>query len=196
MTNAITSREDWLNAFTQAARPVFAAVGFPFPDKVRVSIGFPSTGRKSKRIGECWHDSASEDAHFEIFMHPGLQSDSSRIADILTHELCHTATPGDGHGKQFKACATGMGLVGKMRSTTAGPKWFEWAAPILDDLGELPGANLTGASLTGPKKQKTNLLKQTCTDCGLTMRITAKWLNECGELRCPDKLCDGVMYGE
>lgn len=198
MTNTVTSREDWLNAFTAAARPTFEQAGFPLPENVRVSVGFSSRGRKSKAIGECWSNTASADDHFEIFISPSFQSDSAFMADILTHELCHVATPGAGHGKAFKKCALAVGLAGKM--TQAGfPNKVPppWAQAILDDLCQLPGADLNGAvSLTGPKKQTSRLLKQTCNDCGLTLRITATWLNACGTLQCPDKLCSGDMSGE
>lgn len=81
----ITSREDWLNRFVQAARPVFAARGYPIPAKVRVSIGFTSNGAKGRAIGECWSDTASADGSFEIFIVPG-QDDGREVAAILTRE--------------------------------------------------------------------------------------------------------------
>ena len=80
MTDIIfDTREAWLNAFVDAARAQFANAGYPLPEKVRVSVGFTSTGKRSKRIGECWDESASADGHFEIFIRPNQQSDA-RIA--------------------------------------------------------------------------------------------------------------------
>lgn len=188
------TREEWMNAYVTASRPTFEAAGFPLPAKMRVSVGFPSAGRKSRAIGECWSDTASADGHFEIFVHPTFQSDSAFMADILTHELCHTATPGAGHGKVFKKCALAVGLAGKMKSAGFPNKVPPvWAQAILDALGPMPGANLTGAvSLTGPKKQKTNLVKAECSECGLIFRITAKWINECA-LQCPSVQCGGEL---
>jgi hypothetical protein len=169
------TREAWLSAFVEAVRPRFKEVGFPLPKNVRASIGFPSTGRRSKRIGECWSSESSADRHFEVFIHPGLQSGTSRVADIMTHELAHVACPGDGHGKKFRKCATSLGLTGKMTATVAGPEWEAWAKPILAELGPLPGADLTGASSTAPKKQSTRLLKVECSDgCGVVLRASAK----------------------
>jgi hypothetical protein len=52
------TREEWLNAFVNAARPVFEAQGTPIPLNTRVSVGFPSTGYKSSVIGECWSSEA------------------------------------------------------------------------------------------------------------------------------------------
>jgi hypothetical protein len=184
------TREDWLNRFVDHARPVFVEIGHALPANIRVAIGFCSTGRKSKRIGECWSSEASADQHFEIFIHPGLQSDTSRIADILTHELCHTAAPGDGHGKLFGRVARGVGLDGKLTATVAGANWHAWADPILAHLGPLPGADLQGAAM-GRKKQATRLIKAECNECGLIFRITAKYAGL--NLQCPDHDCQGQL---
>ena len=184
------TREDWLFQFTQAARPIFASAGFPLPEIIRASIGFCSTGRKSKRIGECWQSEASADGAFEIFIVPQLQSDSSRIADILTHELCHAATPGAKHGKVFKQCATALGLEGKMTATTAGASWHAWADAVLATLGPLPGADL--ADGTPPRKvQTTRMLKAQCGDCSLTFRLSRAWAERA--TRCPDAQCGGIV---
>ena len=64
------TREQWLNAFVRAARPVFTTVMAPLPDNVRVSVGFTGAGKRGKAIGECWSSQASADGHFEIFLKP------------------------------------------------------------------------------------------------------------------------------
>lgn len=135
------SREDWLNAFIAAARPVFGSRGLILPEKIRVSIGF--TGARGKGVlAVCWHEGASEDGTREIFIHPGL-SESSRIADILTHELAHTLFgPDEQHGRNFKAAVTALGLVGKATCTTGGPEWHVWAGPIVEALGPIPHSSL------------------------------------------------------
>lgn len=189
------SREAWLNAFVAAARPQFDAAGFPLPEKVRASIGFPSTGARSKRIGECWGDVSSSDGAFETFMHPGVQGDAAHIADILTHELCHTAVGLKvGHSKPFKQCATAMGLVGRMTATTAGPDWHSWADPVLADLGPFPGASLNGSTRSGPPKQTTRMMKIECDECDIIARVSRSVLETAGPLmRCLDRHCDGTM---
>ncbi len=189
------TREDWLNALTLAARGTFAAQGFTLPDAIRCSVGFTSRGIKGKAIGQCWSSNASADKHFEIFIHPGYQSDGPFMADILTHELCHAATPGAGHGPVFKRCATRMGLAGPMRSAGFPDKVPPpWAQIILDTLGAFPAADLTGGKVEGgPKKQTSRLVKAECVDCGLIFRITAKYVNERNELRCCDVECSGEL---
>lgn len=188
------TREDWLNAFVERARPVFAAAGFPLPDKIRVAVGFTSTGKRGKVIGECWSDTCSQDGHFEIFLKPTTQT-PSRLADITTHELCHAAVGiKAGHGPKFKACATAVGLEGKMTSTIAGVGWYEWALPVLEKLGPMPYAAMTLGESSAKPKQKTNLLKVECNECGWLARVTRRWIEPYNELSCPDPLCTGTLH--
>lgn len=192
------TREQWLNTFTDKARPIFAKRGFELPAKIRVSVGFMF--RSPKAIGQCWAESASADGHREVFINP-TQADSARVADILTHELCHTLFgPEEKHGKEFKRAAFGMGLEGKATATVAGDNWREWAYPILSALGPIPHGALD-PSASGVKKQTTRLLKCECDTCGFIFRATAKHVNG-KALRCPDFECigdvkvDGAEEGE
>lgn len=199
MARTCTTREEWLNRFMDAARPVFAERGLTIPAKVRVAIGFTSAGQRGKRIGECWSDLASADGAFEIFIVPGID-DASRIAGILTHELVHAAVGlKAGHGAVFAKAARSLGLEGKMTATTEGAEWDAWAKPILKRLGVLPHAKLTGQS-SGPKKQTTRMLKAECDTCGFTFRSTRTWLceevDEAVQVRvmyCPLPDCTGSM---
>ena len=185
------NREAWLNAFTDKARPFFDDEGSPLPLNVRVSIGFTSRGAKGKRIGECWADACSADGHFEIFIKPDLQSDGPRVADILTHELCHAAAGLEaGHGPAFKRIATRLGLEGKMTATVAGARWHAWADAVLAELGPFPGAALNGGASNAPKKQGTRMIKLSC-NCGWTCR-TAR-ANIVDDMLCPLPGCGGNL---
>jgi hypothetical protein len=193
MATVLLTRERWLANFIEATRPIFDANGYPLPEEVRASIGFPSKGARSRAIGECWAKECSGDGHFEIFLRPSLQSHDSRIADVLTHELVHAAVGLDAkHGPKFKRCATAMGLTGKMTATEAGPGWHEWADPIIARLGPLPGEDLADMT-NGQKKQTTRLLKLTCTACDFTCRTTAKHIEAHDRLGCPVEDCDGDL---
>ena len=187
--NTFSTREEWLVAFMDASRPIFKQHGYELPENIRVSIGFPSKGAKSKTIGECWQSEASEDDAVEIFITPGMGS-AARIADILTHELIH-ALGIRGHKADFKKCMLAVGLAGKPTATVAGDGWWEWAQPILDKLGPLPHAALAGNSTNGKKKQTTRMLKCECQHCGIVFRTSAKHVERVG--RCPDLFCDGQI---
>ena len=193
MTQLIETREDWLNAFIEASRDQFAAASAPLPLNVRVSVGFTSKGFKGKSIGECWSDMASDDGHFEIFIKPTL-NDVARVCDVLTHELIHAAVGLDkGHGPVFKRVAASLGLEGKATATIAGKAWFSWALPIIEALGPMPYAAITGGASSGRPKQKAYLVKVQCPVCDWTARVTAKHIDPHGHLNCPVPDCIGGL---
>jgi hypothetical protein len=186
------TREEWLQAFIDAARPKFEEVNAPLPYNVRVAVGFTSKGARGKTIGECWSSICSQDGHFEIFLKPTLDG-AARIADVLTHELIHAAVGlKAGHGQAFKRVAVALGLGGKMTATIAMQGWYEWALPVLDRLGPIPYGTLNGAENSGRKKQKTALLKVECDTCGWLARVTAKHIDPYDELACPTG-CGGIL---
>ena len=180
------TRENWLQSATEELRTLFKQCGEEIPTQVRSSCGFPSKSalsNKNRRIGECWSARASADQHAEIFISPTI-SDSSRVLDILAHELIHAVHPNAGHGKAFKRTATAIGLEGKMTATVAGAKFKEWAEPVLARLGAYPHADLVPSN--AQKKQTTRMLKCFCPECGYTVRVAGKWLEAMGAPMCPE----------
>jgi hypothetical protein len=187
------TREDWLQAFIDKARPKFDEINASVPPNVRVAVGFTSRGFKGSRIGECWSDVSSDDGHFEIFLKPTL-SDVALICSTLTHELIHAAVGLDkGHNGAFARVAKSLGLGGKMTSTVATQEWYAWALPIMDTLGPMPYGAITGGISSARKKQTTALLKYECPVCGFLARITAKHTQGLDYLRCPSPECDGEL---
>jgi len=183
--------EGWLNRFVDLARPTYEAAGYPIPLNLRVRIGLPSTGYRSNVIGECFAPSVSADGHYEIYISPKVAEGDARIADILSHELCHAAASMN-HDNAFKALSRAIGLEGKLTATTAGPAWFEWAAPIIEELGAMDFAALS-ADLAPRKKKATFLLKLECPDCGWLARVTKKHVLDHTHLNCPVPECDGTL---
>src|SRR3984893_9590644 len=119
--NTFDTREAWLRGGANELRGYFKSCGYELPENIRFAIAFPSTGRKGKRIGECWHSSTSADSSYEIFIRVDL-SDVEEVLAVLVKELVHTLLPLDaGHGKEFKTAATRIGLQGPMRQATPGP---------------------------------------------------------------------------
>lgn len=187
------TREEWMNAFLEAARPKFASVGAIIPYNTRISVGFTSAGHRGSVIGECWSDSASADGHFEIFIKPTTQTDA-RVAGIITHEAIHAALGiAEGHGKEFGRVARALGLTGKLTATAEGPEWMSWALPILGELGPMPYGALKGGMKPPRKKKKTYLIGHTCPECGTQAWLTAKNSSPLPFVRCVNPDCEGVM---
>jgi hypothetical protein len=195
-SNYYDTREAWLRAATNELRPYFASCGLDLPQKLRFSIAFTSTGRKGKRVGECWHFSASGDQTYEIFIRADLAEPAAVLA-VLAKELVHTVLPADaGHGKLFKVAALKIGLQGPMRTATPGVLLQKRLDELAGNLGPLPHAPLDisrqsmvsrAVAADGPKKQSNRYLKAECDDdgCGYTVRVVAKWVNEVGPPHCP-----------
>lgn len=192
------NREDYLNQLTDALRPLFAGVGATLPERVRVSVGFPSTkglGRKTRRIGECWPASASADKVVQIFISP-LLDDVIHVGGILVHELVHAVLPDAGHKKAFSSLATKLGLepAKAKEMNVPGPELKARLLAITTVLGPYPHSAIS-ALLKEVKKQTTRMLKVECSKCGYTVRITAKWLEK-GTPICPTDKIPMVADGE
>ena len=183
MTILFETREQYLNAFLTEIRPVFESLGYPLPEKIRVTCGFPSQQARSmlRRVGEHWHGSASDDNTHEIMISPVL-ADRWDVLSTLTHELVHAALPlGTGHKGDFPKLAKLLHLEGKPTSTTHGEKFRESFSPIADSLGDYPHARL---NVSSRKVQSTRMIKAACPCCGYTVRLTKKWA-DLGLPSCP-----------
>ena len=182
------NRETWLNQLTsQFLAPHFEANGYTIPANVRMACSLTS---KKKHIGECWSSIASQDNHFEIMIVPSI-ADSSRVADILIHELCHAVVGiAEGHGKVFKQCAVAVGLEGKMTSTIASEGLKAKIAEWVQVLGEYPHAPLMQSNI---KKQSTRMIKCVCLACDYQVYTSNKWI-EIAMPTCPNDDCDQMGY--
>jgi hypothetical protein len=193
-TNYHDTRESWLRAATAELRPYFEAQGYPLPDKIRFAIGFPSTGRKGNRVGECWHAATSADEHFEIFIRADLDQ-PGEVLGVLVHELVHAVIPIDAkHGKHYRAAAVTIGLGGKMVHAMPGILLQKRLDDLAASLGPLPHARLNierGADNRGPadraKKQKARYHKAECEieGCGYVVRVAGAHVHKSGPPHCP-----------
>src|SRR5690349_19927567 len=193
-SNYHDTRESWLRAATAELRPYFEVQGYPLPDKIRFAIGFPSTGRKGNRVGECWHASTSADEHFEIFIRADLD-EPGKVLGVLVHELVHVVVPIEAkHGRHYRAAAVKIGLEGKMVHAMPGILLQKRLDELATTLGPLPHARLNierGADNRGPadrpKKQTTRMLKAECETegCGFIVRVAAKQVKDVGPPHCP-----------
>lgn len=186
----MTTREQWLGGMVDALRPAFDGIGYPLPERIRVSCGWPSRSglsSKSKRIGEAWSPKASADGTHETFLSPCLGT-AEEVGHVLAHELVHHAVGVEcGHRGAFRKCALAIGLQGKMTATTASRGLQERLNALASPLGPYPHATLSGSS---KPKQTTRMLKVTCSECGCVVRMAKKWLDDTGAPTCA---CGGEM---
>jgi hypothetical protein len=195
--NEFDTREAWLRAGANELREHFKNCGYELAENIRYAIAFPSTGRKGKRVGECWHSSTSADSSYEIFIRADY-SDPEEVLAVLTKELVHTLLPLDaGHGKEFKRAATRIGLEGPMRQATPGPLLKGELKKIAGVLGPLPHASLNikqqpmtthgSIGIDVPKKQGTRYRKAHCGEegCEFTVRVAASHVRNIGPPHCP-----------
>lgn len=183
------NRETWLLIAIERLRAdLFAPQGHAFPDAIRVSMGFGFGRSKSSLsiLGQYWPSGLTKDGMAQVYISPTLD-DSSRVLDVLIHELCHAVVPGAGHGKLFKRVALSVGLTGKMRATVASDRLKERLNALIQEIGEIPHSRLMPTS-TGPagapKKQGTRLVPIGCSDCGFKARTTRMWLDKVGAPLC------------
>lgn len=206
--NVIINRELWLTAALAClAEGVFRPAGYDVPENVRVSCSWPSHGGlapKHRVLGQAWDSSCSRDGYFEIFVSPYMD-DPEQVLEVEAHELTHVVVGIEhGHLKPFRDCALAIGFEGKMTATRAGAAFKRAVAPILENLGPYPHGALDpnralpsdpdgNPNTTGKKRQKSRMRKAECEECGLTLRLAAKWIIG-KELSCPDMNCGGHEY--
>ena len=169
------TREEWLNKFLGEIRPVFQSAGYPLPDRIRLTCGWPSKLARSeakRRIGEHWSPKASDDATHEISVSQ-VVDDPLEVCAILVHELSHAACDGDGHRGRFPKCVSALSLEGKPSATVGGTAFKQAYGELIDSLGAYPHSRINVAS--EQKTQSTRLLKAACPVCKYPVRVTKKW---------------------
>jgi hypothetical protein len=176
------TREQWMDAMTNALRPMFKQAGFALPQTIKHSCGWPSKGALAdtkRRIGECW---IPRGGYPQIFISPSLVKELE-VADCLSHELVHAAVGNKcGHRGPFVQCMKAIGLTGKPTETEAGPELTKHLNKIIRKLGKYPHNKLDGSQ---KKKQGTRLIKIMCPRDGYTCRTTAHWIGSMGLPKCP-----------
>lgn len=171
------TREGWLShAFTLLSRK-FSAQGFPLPENVKISCGFPVGSRGGKKIlGQAISQTASAAGYHETFISPTI-SDPLLVLGVAAHEYGHHAVGIEaGHGPRFKAFCANVGLEGKATEALPGAALNAWLRDeVLPMLGDYPHAAVDPSQR---KKQGTRMIKLVCPETGYTVRTTKKWLEQ------------------
>ena len=193
MTNeAKKTREQWLQNAVDMVEPIFKNKGYKIP-KIQVSCGFPSTGNKTKHIGQCWGRSSTSDGVTQLFISPILD-EPVQVLDTLIHELVHAIDDCiHHHGPEFKKIATDVGLQGPMREASAGPWLKEHLIGIAKQLGKYPHSKInlahSSSKKTGPRP------RAKCKKCGYEVTPLKKWLHM-GPPLCPKHTTEMEPIGD
>jgi hypothetical protein len=187
-------RQQWLEKAVKELRPYIKKAGYTVPGNLRISWGWPKSGRKGTHvIGECFVLAASADEHHEIFISPMLGHEgkkaktdrerSIKIIEVITHEIGHATLPQKAkHGKPFVDFMEAVGLEGKPTSTEPGPALVAWATDFIKKNGTFPAGKLDFHKKIG--KQGTRMIKCECGECGYVARTTKKWIEASGAPHC------------
>lgn len=171
------TREGWLShAFALLSRK-FSEQGYPLPENVKISCGFPVGSRGGKKIlGQAISQAASAAGYHETFISPTI-SDPVLVLGVAAHEYGHHAVGIEaGHGPRFKAFCAAVGLEGKATEALPGANLRDWlASEVLPMLGDYPHAAVDPSQR---KKQTTRMIKLVCPETGYTVRTTKKWLEQ------------------
>ena len=187
-----TTRELWLQNAVDLVSPIFKNKGYTIP-KVQVSCGFPSTGNKSKHVGQCWGKSSTNDGTNQLFISPVLD-EPVQVLDTLVHELVHAVDDCiHHHGPEFKKIATDVGLQGLMREASAGAWLQEQLSAISKQLGKYPHSKInlahSSSKKTGPRP------RAKCKKCGYEVTPLKKWLHM-GPPLCPKHTTEMEPIGD
>jgi hypothetical protein len=187
-----TTRELWLQNAVDLVSPIFKNKGYTIP-KFQVSCGFPSTGNKSKHVGQCWGKSSTNDGTNQLFISPVLD-EPVQVLDTLVHELVHAIDDCmHHHGPEFKKIATDVGLQGLMREASAGPWLLEQLTAISRQLGKYPHSKInlahSSSKKTGPRP------RAKCKKCGYEVTPLKKWLHM-GPPLCPKHTTEMEPIGD
>jgi len=180
-------REAWLQKIIDIWRPYFLRLGHDLPTRIWISPGRPPSSRWT---GACYLGAASDDGNPHIFIHPVL-SDSTRVAGVVVHQLCHVALGNRSHGPPFRRLATAMGLVGKMTKTIEGPLFLAIMPATIDRIGPYPHPALRQLRRLDRKLARTRLVRVNCAACGYLMRTTQRWLMVAVPI-CPNPDCPSL----
>lgn len=153
MATLFETREEWLQAATTELRTVlFSRTDLSVPE-VRIGVGWPSGGMRTRTGGQTWARAASADGINEITVRVDIH-DAVDVLSILGHELIHAALDCKGaHGKMFQRAFFSMGYVNDPKASVPGAALRIEYALLAQSLGDYPSAD--GLALAAKKKKQT-----------------------------------------
>jgi hypothetical protein len=176
-------REHWLQRAISRYIQQWAKLGVTVPADVRVTCGFPGGGSPTKRIGECWPRSRSQQGVNEVFINPVL-ADSGAVLNVLGHELVHAVD--DCQHKQgavFSRICAKVGYSGGKNAMAEAQSALDFQASVAKALGDYPHAAVV--LVKEEQKESSGLHKFICGNGGSdALYSTAKMVEENGVPTC------------
>jgi len=160
------NREQWLNnAMSAFALIVNGNSSNQLPmDKIKVSCSL-TTGRK-KKPSETIHAKHSADGTFNILISPTI-ADPIEVCKQLAVQLVNVATA-DSNSDFLRICN-----ALQFTNTIPDTEFVIAFGELIGELGDYPHAEVL---LPDNATQSTRLLKASCPKCGMTIRLTQKWV--------------------
>lgn len=181
VSSPLLNREGWLALLISRLVPLFDERGASLPEKIQVSVSFPSKGGLGKRrvTGQCWYPQDNADEETTTILVSPLLYQSLEVAETVLHELIH-ASVGAGHGHKgpFIDLARRMGFTKPWTSTPATGELKGDLQAILDTLPPYPHTALEAKESAKGKPQTTRLVKVECVKCSYTLRTTRMWIEK------------------
>lgn len=139
------TREHWLNEAVEELRThINDFAKLSFPERIRVSCGWPSKGGVSQArrvLGEYWEPEAAWDNVPQVFISPYVREPDVVLA-ILLHQLLHACFGHGKHDPDFRRAAKDCFLVGRGNDLAAGPELRAKLLEVAERLGTYDNSRL------------------------------------------------------
>ncbi|WP_433224453.1 hypothetical protein [Microtetraspora malaysiensis] len=136
------TREDWLNGAVEIFRDWFkdnAAYAKRYDGPIQVSVGWTSSGRRSKVAGECWAKSMSAGVS-SIFVRPEIIANPVLTLATVLHEMIHAVDDcTNGHKGPFIQMARSFGFVKPFTEVAINAELHQRLTAMAADMGAMPG---------------------------------------------------------
>lgn len=148
-----------------------------------------------------WQNGSEEKIHEINLSAERLKRPGLAVGETLIHELAHAENDHNGvedcsgkiHNKHFKSMAEKLGLKVQPRNKSVGFGYTELDEPatkFLEKIAFKQEVFQIERIVEVNGKVGSRLVKAECSDCGMVIRTTRKWVNETGLPTCA---CEGTF---
>lgn len=139
------TREEWLTEAVEVLRShITEFAKLSFPERIRVSCGWPSKGGISQArrvLGEYWEPEAAWDNVPQVFISPYVR-EPDVVLGVLMHQLLHACFGHGKHDPDFRRAAKECFLAGRGNDLVAAPELRAKLLEIAERLGTYDNSRL------------------------------------------------------